>query len=348
MISTVGILTNMGRSISQIQQELEAIEEKVIELGEELQTLYDRYIDCLSDSVQKQLILAGYQLCTQIYPEAFVEMSLTQRQKLQQSLRQLGKEIQPLLAQKPTAEEISQEQIDLNLIAQMLKNLPLGRSEDNSKESEIAPSETSEARFSPDDDLESFETNMIEEEELVEGEIQEIDLEKLQNLANRELNISQISEIDLKNPQHLLLWQKRIETKIRQTLEDTSRQANKCLQEFDIIPRHLPSKVIDVALKAPKSNSGGKLRNIPNILNLVVETDKGKNKKSQVNATQISLLRLRLSEIEFTDAIVSSKRNEIRSLLKKVQRLESLYQQKKHEHTKAEADAAWRSSWYED
>ena len=338
----------MGRSISQIQQELAAIEEKVIELGEELQTLYDRYLDCLSDSAQKQLILAGYQLCTQIYPEVFVAMSLTQRQKLQQSLRQLGKEIQPLLAQKPTAEEISQEQVDLNLIAQMLKNLPLGRSEDNSKESEIAIDEKEEKSSSDDDDLELPETIMIEEDGLVQGEIQEIDLENLQNLAERELNISQISEIDLKNPQHLLLWQKRIETKIRQTLEDTSRQANKCLQEFDIIPRHLPSKVIDVALKAPKSNTGGKLRSIPNILNLVVETDKGKNKKSQVNATQISLLRLRLSEIEFTDAIVSSKRNEIRSLLKKVQRLESLYQQKKHEHTKAEADAAWRSSWYED
>ena len=348
MISTVGILTNMGRSISQIQQELAAIEEKVIELGEELQTLYDRYIDCLSDSAQKQLILAGYQLCTQIYPEAFVAMSLTQRQKLQQSLRQLGKEIQPLLAQKPTAEEISQEQVDLNLIAQMLKNLPLGRSENNSKESEIAIDEKEEKLSPDDDDLESPETIMIEEDGLVQGEIQEIDLEKLQNLADRELNISQIEEIDLKNPQHLLLWQKRIETKIRQTLEDTSRQANKCLQEFDIIPSHLPSKVIDVALKAPKSNSGGKLRSIPNILNLVVETDKGKNKKSQVNATQISLLRLRLLEIEFTDAIVSSKRNEIRSLLKKVQKLESLYQQKKHEHTKAEADAAWRSSWYED
>lgn len=348
MISTVGILTNMGRSISQIQQELAAIEEKVIELGEELQTLYDRYIDCLSDSAQKQLILAGYQLCTQIYPEAFVAMSLTQRQKLQQSLRQLGKEIQPLLAQKPTAEEISQEQVDLNLIAEMLKNLPLGRSEDNSKEPEIASSESEEKLSPDDDDLELPETIIIEEDGLVQGEIQEIDLEKLQNLADKELNISQIKEIDLKNPQHLLLWQKRIETKIRQTLEDTSRQANKCLQELDIIPKHLPSKVIDVALKAPKSNSGGKLRSIPNILNLVVETDKEKNQKSQVNATQISLLRLRLSEIEFTDATVSSKRNEIRSLLKKVQKLESLYQQKKHEHTKAEADAAWRSSWYEE
>lgn len=336
----------MGRSISQIQQELEAIEEKVIELGEELQTLYDRYISCLSNSVQKQLILAGYQLCTQIYPEAFVEIPLSQRQKLQQSLRQLGKEIEPLLAQKPTAEEISQEQIDLNLIAQMLKNLPLSTS-DNSSSDRESPTSASE-ELSSDEDNEESTTTIPIEEDLVRGAIQEIDLEKLQNIANTELNVTQISEIDLSNPHHLLLWQKRIETKIRKTLEDTSIRANKCLQKFDIIPRHLPSKVIDVAIKAQKGNSGGKLRSMPNILNLVVETDKEQKKKSQVNATQISLLRLHLSEIEFTDAAVSSKRNEIRTLVKKVRKLESLYKQRKHEYTQAEADAAWRSSWYED
>lgn len=338
----------MGRSISQIQQELEAIEEKVIELGEELQTLYDRYIDRLSNSVQKQLILAGFQLCTQIYPEAFVAMSLAQRQQLQQSLRQLGKEIEPLLAQKPTAEEISTEQIDLNLIAQMLKNLPLNTS-DNSSPDRESPTSESEELSSDEDNEESTTTIPTEEEDLVRGAIQEIDLEKLQNIANTELNVTQISEIDLSNPHHLLLWQKRIETKIRKTLEDTSIGANKCLQKFDIIPRHLPSKVIDVAIKAQKGNSGGKLRSMPNILNLVVETDKEqKSKKSQVKATQISLLRLHLSEIEFTDAAVSSKRNEIRTLVKKVQKLESLYKQKKHEYTQAEADAAWRASWYED
>ena len=339
----------MGRSISQIQQELDAIEEKVIELGQELQTLYENYIAILSNSVQKQLILASYQLCTQIYPEAFVEMSLNQRQKLQQSLRQLGKEIEPLLAQKPTAEEISQEQIDLNLIAQMLKNLPLSTSENSSKDRESSTSESEELN-SDDDNEESTATIAIEEDDLVRGAIAEIDLEKLQNIANKELNITQISEINLSNPHHLLLWQKRIETKIKKTLEDTSIRANKCLQKFDIIPSHLPSKAIDVALKAQKGNSGGKLRSIPNILNLVVETDKEqkKNKQFSANATQISLLRLHLSEIEFSDAAISSKRNEIRTLVKKVQKLESLYKQKKHEYIKAEADAAWRSSWYED
>ena len=118
----------MARSIGQIQQELDRIKEMVEESAREIQTLYDNYIAILSESAQKQLILAAYQLCTQICPEAFVAISFSQRQKLQQSLRQLGKEMQPMLAQKPTAEELSQEQADLSLIAEMLKNLPLGLS----------------------------------------------------------------------------------------------------------------------------------------------------------------------------------------------------------------------------
>ena len=48
-------------------------------------------------SIEQQLILASYQLCTQIYPDSFLDLSLNQRQELQQSLRSLGKELKPSL-----------------------------------------------------------------------------------------------------------------------------------------------------------------------------------------------------------------------------------------------------------
>ncbi|VEP13096.1 conserved hypothetical protein [Hyella patelloides LEGE 07179] len=348
----------MARSIGQIQRELDKIKETVAEAAQELETLYDKYISCLNESAQKQLVLAGYQLCTQIYPEAFVAIPLSQRQKLQQTLRQLGKQMQPLLTQKPTAEDLSQEQADLNLIAEMLKNLPLGRS-DNSDQGSTKPSNSEQNRDESalDKNLESVTAIMMDEEEedddddeLIVEEIQEFSFEKLQSLADREPDTNKIKEIDLSNPHHLMLWQKKIENTIRKTLDDTSRKANKYLQEFSIIPGRLPSKVIDVALQAGDSHSGnGKLRKVPNILNLVIETDKGqKAKKPSSAATQISLLRLRLSEIEFADAQLSSQRNQIRTVLKKVQQLGNIYQGKQHEYAIAEADAAWRSSWYED
>lgn len=354
MISIVGILANMARSIRQIQQELDTIRETVAEAAQELEILYNRYIDYLSESAQKQLILAGYQLCTQIYPEAFVAMSLNQRQQLQQTLRHLSKELKPLLNKKPTAEELTQEQADLHLIAEMLKNLPLGRSENKAdnieKEAEKFPnSSISTDQVIQKDESESSATIMIEDDdELIVEELPEFNFEKLQNLANQELDQSKITEIDLANPNHLVLWHKRIETIIKKALDDVSRKANKRLQEFSIIPNRLPSKVIELAIQAGEANAGNsKLRKMPNILSLVVETDKGqKNKLS--TSTQISLLRLRLSEIEFADPLLSSQRNEIRMLLKKVKRLGNLYQEKQQEYKIAEADAAWRSSWYED
>jgi hypothetical protein len=342
----------MVRSIRQIQQELDTIKKTVALSAQELETLYDKYIACLGESVQKQLILAAYQLCTQIYPEAFVVMSLNQRQKFQQVLRQLGKELKPLLEQKPTAEELTQEQADLSLIAEMLKNLPLSSLENKAETTEKRTEKSSNLAMSSDnltqdDDLESS-TMMIEDDDLVVDELPEFSFEKLQSLANQELNTAKITEIDLANPHHLVLWQKRIETIIKKTLDDTSKKVNKCLQEFSIIPNRLPFKVIELAIQAGESNSGNnKLRKIPNILSLIVETDKGqKNKK--LTATQISLLCLRLSEIEFADARLSNQRNEIRMLLKKVKRLGSLYQEKQQEYKIAEADAAWRSSWYEE
>lgn len=340
----------MARSIRQIQQELEQIKESVTESAQELQALYDNYIACLSESAQKQLILAGYQLCTQIYPEAFLAMSLNQRQKLQQSLRKLGQEMKPLLTKKPTAEELTQEQSDLNLIAEMLQNLPLSRAKDPKQDPEESPkNEDSNNNLLEDETLDSATTIMLEQEDdLVAEEIQEFSWDRLQDLANQQSNVPQIEEIDLSNPHHLILWHKRVETRIRKTLDDASRKANKYLQEFNIIPSRLPSKVIDVAIVAGESNSSnGKLRSVPNILNLIVETDK-KQKAKKLNAAHISLLRLRLSEIEFADAKLSSQRNEIRTLLKKIQQLGSWDKEKKHEYAKAEADAVWRSSWYED
>ena len=335
----------MARSIKQIQQELDNIQETVAELANELETLYDKYLLCLSQSASKQLILAGYQLCTQIYPEAFVALPLTQRQKLQQALRTLGQDMEPMLIKKPEAADFNQEQADLSLIAEMLKKLPLERSSETTE----TPKNTDQSVLNDNEEtaaLEIEEENQ-NQEEITAQEIQELALDKIENLTTQKLNKSPIDEIDLSNPHHLMMWYKKIESKIRQILENTSRQANKNLQQFDIVSKRLPSKVIDVALQAKESNSGGKLRKIPNIINLVIETEK-KSKNQPSIATHISLLQLRLSEIEFADAKLSNQRNQIRAVVKKIKHWESLYQNREQEYTVAEADAAWRSSWYEE
>jgi len=356
----------MVLSIGQVQQELDEIKKNVINSSQDLEALYDQYIFSLSESVQKQLILSIYQLCTQIYPEEFVSLSLTQRQELQQAIRKLGQEMPSLLAQKPTAEDLSQEQTDLEMIADMLKNLPLGRAS-NKDQGQIQGQDQIQAQ-DQDSELDENQNNYLEPEEEEEEEaiviqtdqeispekLAELSWEKLQSLSIQPKSADKITEIDLSNPRHLILWQKKMESKMRKVLNDVSCKVNKRLQDFEILPKRLPAKVLELALKAGGDSGSGKSKSFsfPNIFNIAIETgkrSKDKEAKSRSkNAIEVSLLRLRLSEIEFADTRLSSQRSKIRMLLKKIHGLEQAFQAKNHEYAKAEADAAWRSSWYED
>lgn len=350
----------MARSLRQIQQELDQIKTAASELSEQLQEAYSRYLDVLSKSTQKQLVLAGYHLCTQIYPETFLALSLGQRQEMQQALRELGTKLEPALTKDITPEELAPEPADLSMIAEMLKKLPLERLRDrslarNQEESTEAILETSDNTESEEPEEESnlelppgIESAtaiiMQGDDELIVEDLQELTGEALQELASEPE--PPVTELDFSNPEHLVLWQKTLEKRIRKTLSTTSRQANSQLQESRILPERLPAKLLDVALKAG-GNGGSKERSLPNIVNLTIENDSRKKLKIK-RSTQVSLLRLKLSELEFADPLLSSQRNAIRSLNKKVKQLQSVYQSKKREQAQAEADAAWRSSWYED
>lgn len=326
----------MPRSIQQIKQDIENLEKTVTEVGQEFQSVYDRYLDLLSESVQKQLILASYQLCTQVYPESFLRLSFDRRQKLQQSLKNLGKDFQATFWNDLEKSEQEKEQSNVELLEQMLKNLPLvpdRAQEEKDLLEEKLPIETSELLEQPQ--------QLEEQTELLNDHITD-------NLYSETSELKPQEEIKLPNPEYLILWQKRVERTIKKTLDYTSKEANKCLQEVDIISSRLPAKIIDVAIQAEEASAGGnKFNQLANVLNLVIETEKEQKVKPKI-VTPISLLRLRLSEIEFADPLLSNQRHQIRDMLKKIDKMRQQYQAKKREQAVAEAEAAWRSSWYEE
>ncbi len=340
----------MTRPIQQMKQDLETLQQNILESATELRQFYNDYLQVLSQSVKQQLILASYQLCTQIYPDSFLKLSFSQRQQLQQKLRSISQEVGDVLQNISNIEQPkpSAAETELNLLAEMIKNLPLTKLSNQ----KIA---TNQAQ-----NQQSNENNLEEEEDEDEAEslpeiviagdqsnIQEL-AEHLENIATEELDLDKSQELDFSNPDHLVIWQKRIEKNLRQFLNDISSKTNKLLQEYHIIPNNLPSKVIDMAIQAHDvAGNSQKTNNSPNIINLVVETEKEpKGKKNKI--AQISLLRLRLSEIEFIEATVSIERNKIRSFLKKVEMLRRQYKAKEREYAIAEAQAAWRAGWYED
>ena len=326
----------MAKSIQQIQQDLDALKVIVGETGQELQDLYISYLNLLSQSAKQQLISASYYICTQVYPESFLKLSFSSKQKTQQKLRELSSTIQPHLLDLGTQKQLNLAHNELNLVAEMLKNLPLSPKTETTKEdkinlelvkTELQELEISEIETSPDgDEAENIDRDLDSEE------------------------IAQQQEADFNNPEHLILWHKQIERNIKKILDRSSKQANKHLQKSGIIPSRLPAKVIDVAMKAEESagrGGGNKIQNRPNILNLIVETDKDK-KSSPSSIAQISLLRLRLTELEFNDPLLNAKRTQIRTLVNKINQLKRQYRGQKREYAQAEAEAAWRSCWYED
>jgi hypothetical protein len=110
------IINAMARAINIIRKDLVAIEEKVEQLFREIHYFYGQYLNLLSQSVRRQLIVACYHICTQIYPQPFLNLSFDKRHKFQNNLKQLSKETQGQLLSylatslSPETEEISEAQ----------------------------------------------------------------------------------------------------------------------------------------------------------------------------------------------------------------------------------------------
>lgn len=156
----------------------------------------------------------------------------------------------------------------------------------------------------------------------------------------------------IKNPEHLFHWCKIIETEIINLITDFSKEANHILQEANILPSQLPPQILDMAIQAEES--GQPISGNPNLLNVMVETGtKNKDQNddepgSSGKITKITAIHLRLAEIEFADPSLTIEHKEIRKLLEKASYIRKQYQKKERECAIAEAESAWRSSWYDE
>jgi hypothetical protein len=147
----------MVGAIERIEQEITELDRVVVALAEEFYSVYTSYLHGLGIAVRQQLILASYHVCTQGYPEQFLQLPHVQRQQLQQTLRQLAHQIQEeLLAQlhKPTPmqepemeqeEDSNQEEDDFDFHPQpdWLENPPAVSSSDSISRS-LTPADLAE------------------------------------------------------------------------------------------------------------------------------------------------------------------------------------------------------------
>ncbi|VXD15224.1 conserved hypothetical protein [Planktothrix serta PCC 8927] len=130
----------MAGSINRIEQDITALEEAIAKIAQEFYQAYEVYLMALGQGVRQQLILASYHLCTQTYPEAFLELSVSERQRLQKGLRNLAQQMQMALCQSlqiPAAFEV-QDLEDLEDEDEDLEDLEIDESpsEDGEEEPE--------------------------------------------------------------------------------------------------------------------------------------------------------------------------------------------------------------------
>ncbi len=76
--------------MEKITQELARVETAIARMVGELASQYQDYLQILAGVLRQQLISAAYQVCTEIAPEAFLQLSMGQRQSLQGQIRDLA------------------------------------------------------------------------------------------------------------------------------------------------------------------------------------------------------------------------------------------------------------------
>jgi hypothetical protein len=390
----------MVRAVERIEQELARLEQSVTMLAQEFHDTYSQYLTALGQAVRQQLILASYHLCTHGYPEQFLQLSLKQRQQLQQSLRQLTKTAQSTLLDrlqsvaaakssfKPspsnpldelrslalegqfTIEEIAIGNVELasasdlfNIALSKSSGLPESSNPESSNPESSNPEPANSEQIAPEPpvDLSASAPSQAEpsplseqpQSELRPSESPQADLPQAESLPSPSTPSPSeslpIPEPESTQPQPLqprdiLYWQEQLEEGIIEELQNLSHAANRLLQQAEILPGRLPEPVLEVAAKADFTSESA--ASLPNLLNLLIESEEGDKKASTM--TQLMAIRLRLSEIEFSDSASTLWRSKIRDLSSRLNKLGREYQKKQKERSIAQAEAAWRSSWYED
>lgn len=326
----------MARGLEQIRKDLETLEQSTLQLNEELYSLYAKYLEMLGAAIRQQLVMAAYHLCTQTYPEAFLALSVSQREKLQIALQQLGDQAQSQL--KALIQSADDASSDSEATATEIGR-STAASEDTASEDTATLNTFTDAAMSRTGDDDAAPVG--------------------QTTPDGTMAASATSPLVLAR-RHVLL-----ERQIRALLQTLSNTANYLLKQADILP-DLPEAVL-TAVSEAEGGDGGPAT--PNLLNVLVEMgrdrgysadpedednerdeddeDDGKPDlgESDRSMTHLMAINLRLADIEFTDKQTALWRSKIQAALARLKKLSSHYQKAQREKAQAEAEAAWRATW---
>lgn len=183
------------------------------------------------------------------------------------------------------------------------------------------------------------------DETRIEPEPEELPDELEELLSETELELP--DEPSLTPLEALTIWQEQLERSVTRTLKAANGNANRLLQEAEILPKRIPQAVLDAAAKEGGDSGAANLLNV-----LVSASEKSADSDAPPPAItalmHVVAVNLRLSEIEFNDPGVANWRGKLRELKQQFQALAKDYQKKRREQSIAEAQLAWKSTWIKD
>ncbi|MEB3250984.1 MAG: hypothetical protein VKO01_02460 [Cyanobacteriota bacterium] len=375
----------MVRPVEVIRRDMDGLKRATTSLAEEFNHLYGTYLASLGTTLQRQLIMAAYHLCTQVYPDSFLALSVSQREALQRQIRQLGAKgkdwLGDLLDPKTDLDRLEPSEPEPQgaaieppeLEAEDSESFPEVFQEAREAGARSEPQESSTDRPS--------ESPMGQEEEallaipslLKQMVMAALAEERLDDLGDRLFSGDDLTPLRLAK-HHIYL-----EQQIRDLLQRISRQANQRLHSAKILP-NLPDAVLNAASDAEIGPGRG--RSVPNVLNVMVaiapdlsrsskhpldsslmeessagdreedededEEDQEDEEGSESTMTHLAAINLRLSDLEFNNVESSLGRSKLRTALGTLRKLGKQYQKLQRELAISSAEQAWRAIWYEE
>lgn len=377
----------MVRPVETIRREIERLTEATETLATEFRRLYTGYLDSLGVAVRRQVVMATYHLCTQVYPEGFLALSVSQREQLQRDVRRIGKLGQTQLGQlleaaaRRSAPDPNQTSPGGSPLARLrltgtpdptLRYLPgevAGETAPEDAEDDPAPTASLEDADNREEEEEPGEMPLPA---LLKSMVLEALAEERAETFGQPLFTGEGMTPTRLAKQHIYL-----EQQIRETLQQISKQVNQRLQDAQVIP-NLPEAVLDAASETEMGPMRG--RAVPNVLSVLVamastmedaleedsleadapdddNDDDDEDNDLQDNddenpreslMTHLAAVNLRLADLEFGDVQASMGRSKLHAALGHLRKIGKQYQKVQREMAIAEAEQAWRAVWYDE
>ena len=305
----------MTQRIEKIEQELVKLEGAIAQISQQLLAVYSPYLKLLGKTIHRQLIMAVYQVCTDVYPESFLKLSLNQRVNLQTKIKHIAQGIMGQLL-TPLAD---------------LKNIIA---------SSISVDKVSDADPEKIENVEKVETTekLPQVRQLVNWQRQtEIEVGQLLQQGSKEVNnfLHQTGLLAQQLPIALLEAAANVESLNTAAVISRPNTLNLLVETEDTTESEVEEILQNISQNISQSISQSISHNIS-------------FKESAKEPLRLTAIYLRLGDLEFNEPELGNTSNNVRALVTKLYALDREYHKQSKHYQIAQAQAAWRSTWTED